>query len=212
MARHSVREGRIVAMLAIGRAMAILPLPFLPMTSQAAPVRARGVTTVQKSVFTPIDRKTCTPVKAQADGTAYLCPGVDRFKVYLAESEGRSFVAGSTDPAKSRAARQTLSASNSPFHPPADRATAEWRFVIRDKRKVPFAMIVRYFTKQAGRTGEVLVVSRVAGAESCHIAYIDALANADAIVIARKIADEQARTFDCTKSPAVAGEQGRSPL
>jgi hypothetical protein len=77
---------------------------------------------------------------------------------------------------------------------------------------VPFAMIVRYFTQSDGRKGEVLVVSRITAKDACHIAHIDALANADAILIARKIADERARGADCSKDPTIEGATGTSPM
>jgi hypothetical protein len=44
------------------------------------------------------------------------------------------------------------------------------------------------------------------------VAYIDALANADAISLARRIADGRARTFDCRREPRVEGDTGRSPM
>jgi len=164
---------------------------------------AQGVTVFQKSAYTAVDRKTCQD---------HLCPGLDGFPIYLMERDGRTFVASGTNPQNSQAARQSLASSNTPFAPSTDRAAVEWRFVIREKRKVPFAMIVRYFTQQNGRAGEVLVVTRIAGAEACHVAYIDALATPNAIVMARNIADNRARTFDCKSAVTVEGERGRSPM
>jgi len=169
----------------------------------AAAREAQGVTVFQKSAYTVLDRKACQD---------HLCPGLDGFPIYLLERDGRTFVASGTNPKKSQAAQQSLAASNTPFAPATDRATIEWRFVIRDNRKMPFAMIVRYFTQQKGRAGEVLVVTRIAGAESCHVAYIDALATTNAIVVARKIADSRARTFDCKSAVTVDGERGLSPM
>ena len=173
---------------------------------------ADAVTTFQKSLFTSIDRSACKTVRSHPDGNAYLCPGLDGFAIYLAEGDDRTFVASGVDPDKSRAAQQTLKAFNTPFLHSTHRAIIEWRFTIREKRKVPFAMIVRYFTQMDGRKGEVLVVTRIAGKEACHVGYVDALANANAIVLARRIADERARTFDCQKEPSVEGERGKSPL
>jgi hypothetical protein len=178
---------------------------------------AGAVTTFQKSLFTSIDRKACTTLRTQADGKAYLCPGLDGFPIFLAEGLlpeglGHTFVAGGIEPDKSRAALQTLKALNTPFLHSSHRAIVEWRFTIQAKRKVPFAMIMRYFTQLDGRKGEVLVVTRIAGKEACHVGYVDALANANAIVIARRIADERARSFDCRKDPSVEGERGKSPL
>lgn len=169
-----------------------------------------AVTSFQKSAFTTVDRKICKSVPGQPNG--YLCPGIDGLEIYVAEGNGRTFVASGTAPEQSLAARQTLGALNTPFVRSTERATVEWRFTIKDKRRVPFAMIVRYFTLADGRTGEVLVVTRVAGAEACHIAYVDALANPDAIVLARKIADERARRSSCGGPIPVEGEHGQSPM
>jgi hypothetical protein len=173
---------------------------------------AGAVTTFQKSLFTSIDRKACTALRTHPDGDSYLCPGLDGFPIYVAEGDGRTFVAGGIDPENARAAQQTLGAFNTPFLHSSHRATVEWRFTIKEKRKIPFAMIVRYFTQSDGRKGEVLVVTRIAGKEACHVGYVDALANENAIVIARRLADERARTFDCRKDPSVEGERGKSPL
>lgn len=173
---------------------------------------ARAVTTFQKSLFTSIDRNACTTLRSHPDGNAYQCPGLEGFPIYLAEGDHRTFVAGGLEPEHSRAAQQTLGSFNTPFLHSSHRATVEWRFTIKDKRKVPFAMIMRYFTEMDSRKGEVLVVTRIAGKEVCHVGYVDALANADAIVLARRIADERARVFDCRKDPSVEGARGKSPL
>jgi hypothetical protein len=73
-------------------------------------------------------------------------------------------------------------------------------------------MIVRYFTKSQTKRGQVLVVTRVTDREACHVAYIDAVANANAIILARRIADEKARKFDCKSDPARVGAVGKSPM
>jgi hypothetical protein len=58
----------------------------------------------------------------------------------------------------------------------------------------------------------VLVVSKVSDAETCHVAYIDALANKDAIALARHVADKQSKSFDCSREPRTEGVTGRSPM
>ena len=77
---------------------------------------------------------------------------------------------------------------------------------------MPYATIVRYFTKNDQRRGEVLVVTRVTETEACHVAYVDAVANPNAIIIARRVADERARKFDCKTDPARIGATGKSPM
>jgi hypothetical protein len=52
----------------------------------------------------------------------------------------------------------------------------------------------------------------VSPSQSCQVAYIDALATPEPMVLAHRIADETARAFDCGKEPAAVGTTGRSPL
>jgi hypothetical protein len=88
----------------------------------------------------------------------------------------------------------------------------EWRFVRRGERQIPFATIVRFHTSLERRRGDVLVVSKVTAYETCHVAYVDALANEDAIALARRVADSKARGFDCRNEPQTEGATGRSPM
>jgi len=165
-----------------------------------------------KSLYTTLAPDACRIVKRHEHGNAWSCPGLDGWPVYLAEGDGRTFVSYGRDGARHRAAEQTLGAFNSPFTGKARRATVEWRFVRRDGKPIPFATILRLRTDVDGRRGDVLVVTKVAAGESCHVAYIDALANAEPVALARKTADELARTFDCRNEPQVIGKRGRSPL
>jgi hypothetical protein len=165
-----------------------------------------------KSLYTAIDLKACKIVVQHEDGDAWLCEGLEGYPIYIAKGDHRTFL--STGPAAqtTRAAEQTLSAFNSLFEGSSTRTTVEWRFVIRDGETVPYATIVRYFTQNDEGKGEVIIVARVAGSEVCHVAYIDAKANPDAIVMARSIADKKARAFDCKSDPIVEGASGKSPM
>jgi hypothetical protein len=98
------------------------------------------------------------------------------------------------------------------FDKGSDRATMEWRFDRRGEKEIPYATIVRFHTSRDGRKGDVLVVSKVGHADTCHVAYIDALANSDAIALARHVADTQAKTFDCREEPRTEGARGMSPM
>lgn len=84
--------------------------------------------------------------------------------------------------------------------------TVEWR--LQGGR--PFATIHRWFVDDgAGKERQVLVVSTVAepgGAASCMVGFVDANANPNANVIARGVADAEARGFRCgVDRPAFAG-------
>lgn len=184
----------------------------LTVAGLCACVPAHAVTLFQRSVYTTLDLAHCATLQSNPDGTTYQCPGLPGVPVYFAEGDDRTFLSAGAGLAKSRAAQQTLKSFNSVFPKAGGRATIEWRFVIRDNRKVPYAMIVRYFTEIDTAKGQVLVVSRVTDKDTCHVAYIDARANPDAIVMARRIADERAPTFDCKRSPTVEGATGKSPM
>jgi hypothetical protein len=165
-----------------------------------------------KSLYTTIDLKVCKKIRRHRDGGAWMCEGLGGLPVYFAEGDLRQFVSVGPQAQKRRAATQTLGAFNSIFEAGSTRATVEWRFDRRGERKLPYATIVRFHTSRDGRAGDVLVVSKVSDTETCHVAYIDALANKDAIALARQIADQQTKSFDCRKEPHTEGATGKSPM
>jgi len=165
-----------------------------------------------KSLYTTVDLKACKQVGRHRDGGAWRCTGLAGLPVWVAEGDLRQFVSVGANPERRRAAKQTLAPFNSMFEAGSDRATIEWRFVRRGERQLPYAIIVRFHTSSEGRRGDVLVVFKVSESETCHVAYIDALANEDAIALARRVADGPARTFDCRRQPRVEGEAGKSPM
>ncbi|WP_439544317.1 hypothetical protein [Hyphomicrobium sp.] len=165
-----------------------------------------------KSLYTALDISQCEPVPGDRSGAARLCAGLPGYPVYVAEGRRGTYLSVGPDANKRQAARQTLRAFNTLFDKRGQRSTIEWRFVVRDAQPVPYATIVRYFTESPAGAGEVLVVTRVTDRETCHVAYVDALANLDAIVLARKLADTIARQETCPLEPAVQGAAGRSPM
>ena len=70
---------------------------------------------------------------------------------------------------------------------------------------------MRFHTSRDGRKGDVLVVSKVSDAETCHVAYIDALANRDAIALARHVADRQSEELRLPPGAAHRGRHGPEP-
>jgi hypothetical protein len=174
----------------------------------AAPASANPV----KSLYTTVELKTCTPIMRHPKGGAWLCQGLPGLPVYVAEGNLHQFLSVGTNAEKRRAATQTLGAFNTVFDRGSDRATMEWRFDRRGEKQIPYATIVRFHTSRDGRKGDVLVVSKVGRADTCHVAYIDALANSDAIALARHVADTQAKAFDCREEPRTEGARGKSPM
>lgn len=162
----------------------------------------------RKSHYTTLDPATCKIVTSHADGNAYRCEGLPGYPIYFAEASHRAFLSFGPRPDKRRAAAQTLGLFNSPFDKAHRRTTIEWRSHQRAGPVLPHAAIVKYFVSNASQRGQVMVVTRIGAVESCHVAYIDAVANADAIVIARRIADEVAPGYDCRSAPRVEGEAG----
>ena len=88
------------------------------------------------------------------------------------------------------------------------RATVEWRLEKQPTGKTrPFATILRWNVRAEGdvmrSTGRALVVTRLGPGGVCHVGYVDARANPDANELARRIADEHARTFRCGKDKRI---------
>lgn len=79
----------------------------------------------------------------------------------------------------------------------------EWRLSKEGDRTTPFATIHRWFVSEAedpDKKSEVLVVAKVGqlhGRDGCAVALVLASGNPKANETARRIADEQARDFQC---------------
>ena len=167
-----------------------------------------------RSLYTTVDLKKCKSVQRPKDGDAWLCKGLPGYPLYIAEGDMRYFMSAGPQPDKRRAATQTLA----PFNHRNVRRQIEAHHggvaLLRenDGRKVPYATIVRFFTSNNGGKGEVLVVSRITDRDTCQLVVVDALANSDAIVIARAAADQRARNADCKGDPMPDGAGGKSPM
>jgi hypothetical protein len=165
-----------------------------------------------RSLYTVVDLGACKEVTNFSRRDALECDGLPGYPVYVFEDTRKVYLSVGSNASASRAAQQTLAAANTVFEPGTKRTTVEWRFIIRDGKPVPYATIIRYFTGEGSQRGEVLVIMRIAGGEACHVAYVDALANPDAMVLAREAADVQGRSKSCPAKPAILGATGRSPL
>lgn len=146
-----------------------------------------------ESAYTPLKLEACsqrpTDPREELPWSLWDCEGYGGIALLIGESDLRFTVAygigGAADPGES----QTLP----PFNTIGQ--TMEWRL---DDAGQPFATILRYFTDtgEAGAEGQVLVVTKL-GDRSCHVAYVDALANEDANTLARSAADLIAPNFRC---------------
>ena len=161
------------------------------------------------SVTTPLSLDKCQHKAGtqEEDYGAWRCRGYRSIPVFVSAGDQRSYVSYGRLAANEPAARQTLAS----FNGAGD--AIEWRAVRgKDGKLKPFATIVRFSVTKSAEDppvkGAVLVVTRL-GKPVCRVGYVDALANPDAETLARKIADEHARTFQCQGSrPIFLGEKG----
>lgn len=188
--------------------MALAAVAVGVLAAQTATATANPV----KSLYTTIELSQCKKVAHHEDGNAWECQGLRGFPIYVADGDHRQFVSLGPNAAKRRAAQQTLRPFNSIFAKQGGRATIEWRYVMRDGRHLPYAAIVRFHTQRERVRGDIIVVMKVSETETCHVALIDALANPDPLILARNIADQEARKFDCRAEAQPRGATGKSPM
>ena len=174
-----------------------------------------------KTVTTHLKLDDCEQSGNVEDGGIWICAGYDGMRVYLAEGDLRTFVSFGPRAEDEPAAQQTLPVFNSLFEPEGQEADILWRVEDAGGKQTPFAAITHHHTESDSvdgvtRKGEVLVITRLGpGGNSgvCQVGYIDILANADALALAERIADAEAKSFDCTASePKVYGSTGKSPM
>ena len=166
---------------------AVLVLPLLSSGAMAGEI---------SSVYTPLKLEACenvTPPEAAEYGGVFRCEGYGGTVVRVAEGDLRMFVSYGPDADKQTAARQTLPAFNTTGE------TLEWRLAKGGGRHKPFATILRFHWDSDGAKGSTLVVTKLGKVDSCHVAHVMATGNPNANLLAREIADGQARGFDCAR-------------
>ena len=153
----------------------------LPLGALATPAYAGF-----NSSYTDLDLDECLVLEADDFGASWSCPGYNGYPLMVSEADLRfSLAYGFNIDAADR--WQTLP----PFNHLGEKL--EWRLSNELGRWMPIATIVRYYTAdpETGEDkGQVLVVTQLVEGNSCHIAYIDALANKDANELAREAADK----------------------
>ena len=142
------------------------------------------------SAYTDLNLDECLVLDADDFGASWACPGYKGYPLMVSEGDLRFSLAYGFNPSDNW---QTL--------PPFNRLgeKLEWRLSNDLGRWMPIATIVRYHTAdpETGEDkGQVLVVTQLVEGNSCHIAYVDALANDNANELAREAADK-AGEFDC---------------
>ncbi|UPT85140.1 hypothetical protein HAP41_0000033155 [Bradyrhizobium barranii subsp. apii] len=145
-------------------------------------------------------------------GTTRVCPGKNGLIVLIAEDDLRENVSVGRN-RKAAAEEPAAKVWFAPFN--SSEATVEWR----SAGTKPIAMIQRWHIADGtdpdkqGRpnTKAVLVVTRLPPGPVCHVAYVDAIANPTANELARKAADDFARSFTCGKDEVkIVGTRGRA--
>ena len=143
------------------------------------------------SAYTDIDLDQCLVLDSDDFGTIWSCPGYKGYPLMVTEGDLRfSLIYGF---GAKLADGQTLP----PFNHLGQKL--EWRLSNAKGRWLPIATIVRYHTadpETGGDGGQVLVVTQLVEGNTCHIAFIDALANPNANELAREAADESG-DFNC---------------
>lgn len=164
------------------------------------------------SVYTELDVKRCRAVphaKSPVDQGAWLCPGHGTIRIKLEVADERMAVTFVRTGREEAGKFETFPAFNDVYA-----GRVEWRL----KAGTAFATILRWNVmtqgdqeKATGPTkpsGRVLVVTRLDPGGSCHVGYVDAVANPDANALARTIADEKAQEFKCGQDkPEVRGKR-----
>lgn len=165
------------------------------------------------SQYSDLDLRNCPVIDQAEEGegewAVMRCAGIGGLDVLVSEADLRMSLGYGPQGRQQRSFNQRLS----PFNNIGGKL--EWRL----KDGVVIATILRYVTEtgsgEAGSKGQILVVSRVVPGrgEACHVAYIDALANPAANVLARYAADYVAPRFNCaTDEPFRLGRVGVSPF
>ena len=159
----------------------------------AAPANAQQIESSYTDLNLNID---CTVIQSDDFGSTWACTGLKGMPVMVSESDLRMSVSYGLTSTTEKAAKQKLQPPNRL----GDKI--EWRVSNAEGYWKPFATILPFFTQgEEGKPeGQVLVVTKIASGATCHVAYIDALANPDANDLARKTADEKAKDFDCAAS------------
>ncbi|MET4207199.1 hypothetical protein [Bradyrhizobium sp. LA2.1] len=192
------------------RRIAFLCLTVLLTCLSAGHVAAQSMGSTYSSTAPKDCRQIGKP--SELDGsTTRVCPGKDGLIVLIAEDDLREIVSIGRN-RKAAAEEPAAKIWFAPFN--SSEATVEWR----SAGTKSFAMIQRWHIADGtdpdkqGRpnTKAMLVVTRLPPGPVCHVAYVDAI-NPTANELARKAADDFARSFTCGKDEVkIVGTRGRA--
>ncbi|MBK8456351.1 MAG: hypothetical protein IPL47_03900 [Phyllobacteriaceae bacterium] len=171
------------------------------------------------SAYTDLDDKTpCATVDQAAEGDGdwaeIVCPGFMGFPVVISYGDARESVFYGFPPQSD----DKFANWESFGHFNSVGPKVEWRYEKNGDLTLPFATIHRWFVSQeddSTKNTEVLVIEKVgslAERDGCRVGYVVATGDPQANEKARKIADEQARTFSCAgDEPVIIADGGELP-
>lgn len=170
-----------------------LPMLLLPLFFSAA---AHAAEAKFSSTYTDFNLKACKeiePAPTEGEGSAtYECKGLKGLPVTFAEGDLRSLVAFGPDGRNHCAFHQTFSGFN------AVGGRIEWRIHKGKPIATIFRWTVSYDPEDSSKTKSWLVVTKLDGANSCHMGYVEG-AYPKANEKARWLADTAAEAFSCAK-------------
>jgi hypothetical protein len=167
------------------------------------------------SAYSSTAPKDCRQIgkPSELDGsTTRVCKGRDGLVVLIAEDDLREIVSVGRN-RKAAAEEPAAKIWFGPFN--SSEITVEWRTA----GAKAYAIIQRWHIADGtdpdkqGRpnTKAMLVVTRLPPGPVCHVAYVDAIANPNSNELARKAADDFARSFTCgTDEVKIVGASGRA--
>lgn len=148
-----------------------------------------------KSAYTSTEPENCTSVGTENGAPVLRCPGPEGHVFLMNIAEHKVFLSCGPEPMREKVWTETMPGT----HRIGD--VMEWVLT----GTTPVATIVRYFIDRSAADlpeEQVLVVTRLGQANSCHVAYIDARRNDNANEIARDAVSTYAMAWDCREVTA----------
>ncbi|MFC5386795.1 hypothetical protein ACFPLB_12575 [Aquamicrobium segne] len=149
-----------------------------------------------RSAYTDTGSSNCITLAVEPGQSAELaCPGYKGYPLLIRDGDLRMFVSYGFDARDEMAASQTMPGFNTIGE------KLEWLIADHpDLGEQPVATILRYRLDRSEGfipDTQVLVVTRIEPGNTCHVAYIDAVANQNANVLARQAAADLVPGWDC---------------
>ena len=166
------------------------------MVAPSLPATAAGTMTVP----TQLSLDDCTIVSTNDFETLRACSGYKGVPVMFRTERQQVAVSYGLTSTTEKAASELMPVN---FLPGSE---INWRISNRDGDWKAFAAILRFTAdaapnaaNAATKPAQVLLVTRIAPGATCAIAYVDALANPDAMALAEAAADQHGFDFTCGK-------------